>query len=127
VTTFKTDENPPIEVAAVLGAHALDAATVLEEGLDGHPDIDIAEACRRGCRSLITLDVHFANIDAYPPADHPGILVLRLARQDMGHALGVVRRLMPYLVGVHGSSPGETRRLRSYGRSPVKPLPTHRP
>jgi predicted nuclease of predicted toxin-antitoxin system len=97
VTTFKADEILPIEVAAVLRAHGLDAATVLDAGLDGHPDIDIAEACRRECRSLITLDVHLANIDAYPPADYPGILVLRLARQDKGQVLGAIRRLIPHL------------------------------
>jgi predicted nuclease of predicted toxin-antitoxin system len=98
VTTFKTDENLPLEVAVLLRGHGLDVATVLEQKLGGHPDADIAAVCRAEHRVLVTLDTDFANIDAYPPADHAGIVVLRLARQDKEHVLRVLASLVPHLV-----------------------------
>jgi predicted nuclease of predicted toxin-antitoxin system len=100
VTSFKTDENLPAEAAALLRAAGFDVATVLDEQLGGHPDRDIAQVCKVERRALVTLDVDFANIDAYPPADHAGFMVLRLARQDKAHVLGVLRALLPHLAGV---------------------------
>jgi predicted nuclease of predicted toxin-antitoxin system len=100
VTTFKTDENLPVEAAALLKEHGLDAATVLEQTLGGHPDSDVAAACKSEGRALITLDVDFANIDAYPPAEYRGIVVLRLAHQDKAQVLRVLGSLVPHLVGV---------------------------
>jgi predicted nuclease of predicted toxin-antitoxin system len=98
VTTFKTDENLPLEAAALLRGQGIDVATVLEQKLGGHPDADIAAACQRERRALVTLDVDFANIEAYPPADYSGIVVLRLARQDKEHVLSVLARLVPHLL-----------------------------
>jgi hypothetical protein len=43
---------------------------------------------------LITLDVDFADIRAYPPADFPGLIVLRLRRQDKPYVLGILARLV---------------------------------
>jgi predicted nuclease of predicted toxin-antitoxin system len=94
---FKAHENLPAEVAEVLRQAGHDAATVLEQGLGGHPDPDVARICREEARALITLDVDFANVQRYPPAAHPGLIVLRLSRQDKPHVLGVVRTLLPLL------------------------------
>ena len=41
----------------------------------------------------MTLDLDFANIRAYPPGEHTGIIVLRVKRQDRATVLGYVRRL----------------------------------
>ena len=43
----------------------------------------------------MTLDLDFANIQAYPPETAAGIVVLRLARQDKLRVLEVVTRLIP--------------------------------
>jgi predicted nuclease of predicted toxin-antitoxin system len=99
VTAFKTDENLPLEAAQLLRSAGLETATVLEEKLGGRSDRDIAQVCRAERRALITLDVDFANIDAYPPAEHPGIVVLRLARQDKAHVVAVLSALLRHLVG----------------------------
>jgi predicted nuclease of predicted toxin-antitoxin system len=98
VTAFKIGENLPLEAATLLRGHGLDVATVLEESLGGRPDADIAAVCRAEARALMTLDTDFANIDAYPPADYAGLVVLRLARQDKEHALRVLARLVPHLM-----------------------------
>ena len=41
----------------------------------------------------MTLDLDFANIRAYPPGEHPGIIVLRVKHQDKPTVLACVRRL----------------------------------
>jgi hypothetical protein len=53
VTAFKIDENLPVEAAALLAREGLDATTVLDERLGGHPDSEIALVCRSdAARSL---------------------------------------------------------------------------
>src|ERR1035438_145478 len=75
---FKVDENLPIEVAVALREAGHDAMSVVDQGLGGRADASVAEVCRREGRSLVTLDVDFANVQAYPPRDYAGLLVLRL-------------------------------------------------
>lgn len=76
---FKTDENLHPDVAGFLRAKGHDALTVWDQGLRGRPDADIAEVCRSESRALVTLDVGFADIRAYPPQNYPGLIVLRLS------------------------------------------------
>lgn len=42
----------------------------------------------------MTLDLDFADIRTYPPDEHPGLIVLRLARQDKPHVVDVFRRTL---------------------------------
>jgi len=74
---FKTDENLPVEVAALLRQHGHDAVTVAEEGLAGVADPAVAAVCQVEKRAIITLDLDFGDIRRYPPEKHPGIIVLR--------------------------------------------------
>ena len=94
---FKVDENLPLEAAQLLAGAGHDAVTVADQGMAGHPDTSVAAVCRREGRSLLTFDLDFADIRSYPPSDHAGIIVLRLARLDKLHALSVLQRLLPVL------------------------------
>jgi len=94
---FKVDENLPIEVADSLRQAGYDAASVPEQRLEGSPDPDIAYVCQQEGRALITLDTDFADIRAYPPEQFPGLIVLRLRRQDKLHVLETLGRLTPVL------------------------------
>lgn len=96
-TRFKVDENLPQQVATALVASGYDALSVRDQALTGAADPRIASVCRSEGRALVTLDLDFADIRTYPPEDHPGIIVLRLARQDREHVLGVVHSLVPML------------------------------
>jgi predicted nuclease of predicted toxin-antitoxin system len=78
---FKLDENIPDGVRRVLGARGLDVHTVSDEGLSGADDDRVLSACLREDRILVTLDLDFSDIRAYPPGSHPGIWVLRPPRQ----------------------------------------------
>lgn len=91
---FKADENLPIDVKQRLEESGHDAASVLDQQLGGTDDANLARICRQEQRVLITLDLDFADIRSYPPAEHTGIIVLRLERQDRFHVLEVVDRLL---------------------------------
>ncbi len=94
---LKVDENLHDDVAALLRGRGHDALTVHDQGLRGHRDAQIAEVCRREGRALLTLDLDFANIRVYPPADYPGLIVLRLGNQSRTHILGVLPRVLDLL------------------------------
>ncbi len=90
---IKTDENLPAEVAATLRECGLDTETVWDESLAGSDDERIASQVRSEGRVLLTLDLDFANIRAYPPDQYPGIIVLRLKSQDKTSVIAYVRRI----------------------------------
>jgi predicted nuclease of predicted toxin-antitoxin system len=94
---FKVDENLPIEVARLLVDAGHDAVTVLDQNLGGRPDPEVVAVCRLEGRVVVTLDLHFSDIRAYPPADSAGIIVLRLVRLDKSWVLAAVKRFLPTL------------------------------
>lgn len=102
---FKVDENLPIEVVQFLRGHDHDAMSVGEQRLDGHPDKEIARVCCSEGRALITLDLDFSDIRAYPPEDHPGLMVLRPAL----YTVDAILRLVALAGGMLGSEPLERR------------------
>ena len=93
----RLDENLPAEAADLLRESGHDATTILEQEMGGEPDPEVAEVCRRGNRALLTLDTDFADIRTYPPSEYPGLVVLRLRRQDKAHVLGVLSCLLSLL------------------------------
>jgi len=92
---FKVDENLPIELAEMLTLARHDALTVSGQSMQGIADLPLAHVCRQEGRILVTLDLDFADIRAYPPTEFPGFIVLRLGRQDKRHLLEVFRRVIP--------------------------------
>lgn len=78
---LKLDENIPELVRASLTARGLDTHGVHDEGLAGAADARLLAACVAEDRILITLDLDFADIRAYPPGTYPGIWVLRPPKQ----------------------------------------------
>lgn len=66
-----------------------DVENALSEGLAGAPDPAILAACGAEDRILITLDLDFADIRAYPPGSHRGIWVLRPQEQSFGTVLSL--------------------------------------
>lgn len=91
---FKVDENLPVGLTGELRGAGHEAVTVAEQQLVGSSDLDLSEVCRSEDRVLVTLDLDFADIRTYPPENYPGMILLRLARQDRSYVLGVFRRLL---------------------------------
>lgn len=79
---LKLDENLPARAAPLFQEAGHDATTLLEQGHRGAPDAVVAEVLRQEGRALVTLDVDFADIRGYPPAEFPGIIVIRPRRSD---------------------------------------------
>ncbi|MBK1633210.1 hypothetical protein CKO31_21135 [Thiohalocapsa halophila] len=92
---FKIDENLPQEVVELLCEHGHAAVSVFDQTLSGAQDPTVFEVCQEECRVLVTLDLDFANIQAYPPGETSGIVVLRLVRQDKSRVLQIIEKLMP--------------------------------
>ena len=65
-----------------------------DEGLAGSPDSRLGGVCQTEGHILMTLDFAFADLRAYPPAEYPGLVVLRLRHQDKPHVIASVTRLL---------------------------------
>ena len=94
---FKLDENLPIEAAIYLHEAGHNALTLLDQRMGGQADEQVIQVCAREKRTLITLDLDFADIKSYPPSKHHGIIVLRTRRQSRSKILEVISKLIPLL------------------------------
>lgn len=94
---FKVDENLPDEVCHVLNSAGHDATSVGQQGLGGATDARLYRVCQSERRVLVTLDVDFANVQAYDPKSSVGIIVLRLTRQDRQRVLDAVASTLAVL------------------------------
>ncbi len=94
---FKIDENLPDELAAMLVEAGHDAVSVYDQHLEGEPDNVVSKVCREEKRAVVTLDVGFANVQNYPPAQYAGIIVLRVRSQDKINILNTFHKALPLL------------------------------
>jgi predicted nuclease of predicted toxin-antitoxin system len=77
VARFLVDEDLPRSLARDLRAAGFDAQDVGDVGLRGRPDRDIFHSAASEGRALLTADLGFGNVLAFPPATHHGVLVAR--------------------------------------------------
>jgi predicted nuclease of predicted toxin-antitoxin system len=94
---FKVDENLPRETCDLLNRAGHDAISVGQQELSGADDPQIYRRCQQERRALVTLDVDFANMQAYDAKLSSGVIVLRLVRQDKSRVLAAVARALPVL------------------------------
>lgn len=93
---FKTDENMPGEAAEDLRQNNYDAITVAEQNLAGSPDMQVADVCKAEGRAILTMDLDFSDIRAYPLANYGGIIVLRPSVQTIPN----IRRLVAQVIAL---------------------------
>jgi predicted nuclease of predicted toxin-antitoxin system len=86
----KLDENLPAELLDDLRAAGHEADTVRDEALAGAPDAVVR--ARDDRRVLLTLDKGIADVRAYPPEHHSGIVLFRPGSMGRGTTLAFVRR-----------------------------------
>ena len=94
---FKIDKHLPLEIKDLLAQHRHDPVTVTDEGMAGSIDPDVAQVCRKEARFLLTLDLDFSDIRAYPPEDYHGIVVFRPAIQNITTLVRLTTRLLTLL------------------------------
>ena len=75
----KLDENLAVQLKRLFTESGHNADTVVEEGLGGALDTEVATACIGEERVLVTQDVDFSDVRTCPPAEHSGIVVFRLS------------------------------------------------
>lgn len=73
----KVDEDLPQAVTTQLRAADHDARTIPEQDMGGWKDHELWPVVQREGRFFITGDKGFADIRAYPPGQHAGVLLLR--------------------------------------------------
>jgi len=92
---FKIDQNLPAEFATILQQVGHDALTVFQQQLGGAPDPRIVAVCQQEDRILITADLDLSDIRQYPPARHPGFIILRLKEQTKPRQIALLQRTIP--------------------------------
>jgi len=75
---FLTDEDMPRSTARTLREAGYDAVDVRDVGLRGTSDQNVFEYAQKERRILISCDLGFANTLAFPPAEHQGVIVVRI-------------------------------------------------
>lgn len=74
---FLVDASLPRAAAATIRAHGHQGTDVRDIGLGTATDEEIAEHARLNGLALVSGDLDFANVLAFPPADYHGLVVLR--------------------------------------------------
>jgi len=77
---FKLDENFGARTRQVFIASGHNVQTVRDEHLSGGTDSVLFEHCQSEGRCLVTLDLDFADVVRFPPANTNGIVVIRVPR-----------------------------------------------
>jgi predicted nuclease of predicted toxin-antitoxin system len=90
---FKLDENLDPRAREILTKWGHEVMTVQEEGLRGASDTYLIQVARQEDRCFVTLDLDFADILAFPPHQHRGIIVLRHPKPTVRGLLGLVEQL----------------------------------
>ncbi len=77
---FKLDENFGTRTQQLFRAAGHEVQTVREQGLQGYSDQRLYEVCCSEKYCLVTLDLDFADVTRFPPAEAKGIVVIRVPR-----------------------------------------------
>lgn len=75
---LKLDENLGHSIANILRQAGHDVSSVLEQRLCGTSDKHLISVCANEQRCLVTLDLDFSNPLIFDPAQHAGIVILRI-------------------------------------------------
>lgn len=102
--SIKLDESLSDSIAKILLARGYSVATVLEQGWGGYKDSILWPLIAKEEKFFITTDKEFGDIHKHPPGTHPGILLLRPAKESLSayrHVLELVleRHPLTNLVG----------------------------
>jgi predicted nuclease of predicted toxin-antitoxin system len=90
----KLDENLGYDAAEFLRDSGYDALTVYEEHLAGATDETLWRTICMEQRLLVTLDMDFADVRAFPPGTHPGLVLLRPSAGSASRVLQILRRVV---------------------------------
>ena len=81
MASFGVDEDMSNSIARVLREAGHDAIHIREAGLQGSPDLVVFQFAQTRNATIITEDVGFGDIRAYPLGSHAGIILLRMPEE----------------------------------------------
>lgn len=93
----KVDEDLPQQMAALFAARGYEAATVVGQGWRGMSDEDLWPQVQAEGRWLVTADKGFADLRAFPPGAHAGVLLLRLEPESRRRYLELIGQVLESL------------------------------
>jgi predicted nuclease of predicted toxin-antitoxin system len=117
---LKLDENLGRQIARALSDAGHDVATIASEGLSGSPDEVVFSAAADESRTLVTLDLDFANPLRFPPTGTAGVIIVRAPRSVFNLVRAHLLKALPKIekLGAQGQlyivEPGRIRQYRSW-------------
>jgi predicted nuclease of predicted toxin-antitoxin system len=97
-TRFLVDEDVNYEVVEYLRDSGWNAESVLDVGLQGHPDENVLAYAWKHDRVLLTHDDGFLDDQKHPPTRNPGVVILPGGSGDTQALIASVR-IVHHLVG----------------------------
>lgn len=91
---IKADENMPRAAVQLLIERGYDALSIVEQEMGGWKDPDVWGIVQEEKRFLITADKGFADIRAFPPGTHAGILLLRPDEDGIRPLMDLLKRVL---------------------------------
>jgi len=96
----KLDENIDVRIVGMLTQNDMDVSTVYSEQLSGVADQEIFAVIAREKRTLITLDLDFANPLRFGPAETCGTVVLRPHRAVLSDIQSMLIKALPTIKNI---------------------------
>lgn len=95
---FLIDEDSPKGLARLLQSHGHDAIHVVDAGLSGYKDPQIAVWAKEQGRIIITRDLGFGNLLKFPLGTLPGVVLLRVSEECLAsEIIDLVARFLPII------------------------------
>ncbi len=94
---FFLDSNMPRRCLAVLAAHGHEAEHARDIGMGTEPDSKISMHAKETQSVLVTRDLDFADVRAYPPETFYGIVVMRMPDDAVAEEIAsVLKRFLSH-------------------------------
>jgi predicted nuclease of predicted toxin-antitoxin system len=97
---YLVDEDLPRSLARAMTAAGLEAEDVRDVGLRGRPDREVLDGAVARGAALVSADLGFANLLAFPLGTHRGIVVVRFPNEVPNDVVN--RHVVDALRGVSG-------------------------
>jgi len=92
--SIKVDEDLPRSTMQFLREHGYDAVNVIEQNMGGWKDPALWKVVQEEKRFLVTADKGFADVRAFPPGKHAGVLLLRPDEDGIRPVLELLQQVL---------------------------------
>ncbi|MEW6717570.1 MAG: DUF5615 family PIN-like protein [Chloroflexota bacterium] len=90
----KVDEDLPRAAVQILLEYGYEAVNVVDQNMGGWKDLPLWKVIQQEKRFLVTADKGFADVRAYPPGKHAGVLLLRPDNDGIRPVLELLNKVL---------------------------------